>query len=122
MLMYDTNCALIMSSTFGGKLHFIVTLEKCNNNSTLPMELFMICGHIHVYEVLVNYVVLDLLSGILFFFQNQSREINRSFAKPVFDRSFVQLHHKITDNAFYVDLIIINSILYYLIYLKYMCA
>ena len=36
-----------MWSIFGVKLNYIVILEKLWNNSTLLMELFMICGHIY---------------------------------------------------------------------------
>ena len=47
-----------MWSNFGVKLNYIVILEKLCNNSTLLMELFMICGQLqdllrNIYSVFV---------------------------------------------------------------------
>ena len=71
LIWYQTN--LDMWSIFGVKLNHIVIFEKSCNNSTLLMELFMICGHFfryndseNNYETLRFVIIVEEVEGQVF--------------------------------------------------------
>ena len=78
-----------MRNNFGVKLNYIVILEKLCNNSTLLMELFMICGHLYpIQTIFIHRSRNQLLEFRTSFYETISSEllVQGNFMHTLFSR------------------------------------